>query len=281
MPHDPEMVKRKRRALGATVTATRWISSNLIRVSFSCPGIVGMDLPFTDHYIKFLFIPEGADYSWPFELAEIRETRPADMQPVRRTYTLRSWDTQAGTFDVDFVAHGEEGLAGPWAQRAQPGDVLAFAGPGGAWAPRAEYAHFVLAGDEAAAPAVAAGVDKLPAGATAQVYLEVADASARFELDVPEGVTVQWVHRDGATPGAALAHAVRAGGIPEAHTSWFIHGVAEMIKDLRRFLFVENSVDKKDVSITGYWRLGMIEDQWQASKHDFNRELEEAEGHSA
>jgi hypothetical protein len=50
-----------------------------------------------------------------------------------------------------------------------------------------------------------------------------------------------------------------------------------MIRDLRRFLFVDGGVAKEDVSISGYWRLGMVEDEWQASKRDFNREIEEAE----
>jgi hypothetical protein len=50
-----------------------------------------------------------------------------------------------------------------------------------------------------------------------------------------------------------------------------------MIRDLRRFLFVDSGVEKSDVSISGYWRLGMVEDEWQASKREFNEENEAAE----
>ena len=58
----------------------------------------------------------------------------------------------------------------------------------------------------------------------------------------------------------------------------FVHGVAEMIKDLRRFLFVELGLHRSDVSISGYWRSGMNEDGWQSSKHEFvaGMEAEEA-----
>jgi NADPH-dependent ferric siderophore reductase len=70
---------------------------------------------------------------------------------------------------------------------------------------------------------------------------------------------------------------VRSAGIPHHRTSWFVHGVAEMIKELRRFLFVDSGVPREDVSISGYWRIGMTEDQWQESKKDFNAELEAAE----
>ena len=76
---------RKRREMKiktATVTGVRQISPDLIRLSFDCPEIVGADLGFTDHYIKILFVPAGADYSWPFDMAEIAETQPRELQPV-------------------------------------------------------------------------------------------------------------------------------------------------------------------------------------------------------
>ena len=76
---------------------------------------------------------------------------------------------------------------------------------------------------------------------------------------------------------SASSAAVRSAGIPHHRTSWFVHGVAEMIKELRRFLFVDSGVPREDVSISGYWRIGMTEDQWQESKKDFNAELEAAE----
>lgn len=269
--------RKTRRAHEATVTGVERISPDLLRLSFTAPALVGRELPHTDHYIKLLFVPEGAGYSWPFDLQEIRDNLPRHLHPVTRTYTFRRVDTTTGEFDVDFVIHGDEGLAGPWAARAEVGDVIGFSGPGGAWHPEEGYGHFVLAGDEAAAPAIAAAVEKLPADATADVYVEIARPGAEFEMPGREGVHLTWVHRDGATHGTALSSAVRAAGVPDKRTSWFIHGVAEMIKELRRFLFVEGDVDRADVSISGYWRLGMTEDQWQASKTEFNQEIEAEE----
>ena len=253
--------RRRRPARQATVTAVRRLSPDLLRLSFSCPDLAGEELPHTDHYIKLVF----GDGDEP--------------RPVTRTYTFRRVDTTTGDFDLDFVIHGDQGLAGPWAARAEVGDTLHFRGPGGAWHPGQDYDHFVLAGDEAAAPAIAAAVENLPAGATADVYLEIAGAGAEFEMPTPEGVNLNWVHRDGATHGTELSAAVRAGGIPQRRASWFIHGVAEMIKELRRFLFVDGGVDRADVSISGYWRIGLTEDQWQASKREFTAEAEAEESH--
>lgn len=235
----------------ATVTGVERLTDELVRISFHSPDLIGAELEHTDHYIKIVF-----------------------GEMVTRTYTFRRIDTATGLFDVDFVTHGDQGLAGPWAQQARVGDTITFRGPGGAWHPEEGYAHFVFAGDESAAPAIAAGVEKLPAGATADVYVEIADADATFAMPQPAGVTLHWVTRDGATHGTALSEAVRAAGIPAQRTSWFIHGVAEMIRELRRWLFADHGVDRGDVSISGYWRLGMTEDQWQASKRDFNAEME-------
>ena len=270
--------RKARKANEATVIGRRQLSPDLVRISLNSPGLVGKELEFTDHYIKLLFVPENADYSWPFDAAQIREEQPRDKQPITRTYTLINFNSETGDFDVDFVTHGDAGLAGPWARDAQVGDSFGFFGPGGAWAPGEDYDHFVLAGDEAAAPAVGAALENLPAGATADAYIEIEAEDRKFELPAREGVTVNWVIRNGATHGTELSRAVREAGVPEGKkTSWFVHGVAEMIKEMRRFLFVESELDRDDVSISGYWRIGMTEGQWQSSKRDFNAELEAEE----
>ena len=135
------------------------------------------------------------------------------------------------------------------------------------------------------------GLAALPALATSFTLIEVADAAAEMPLptELGAGHEVRFVHRNGATHGTALVQALReycsgtafeANGIPRAAaTAWFVHGVAEMVKEVRSLLFVELGVAKDDASISGYWRLGMTEDQWQASKMEFvaQAEAEEAQ----
>lgn len=253
MPPTENARKRQRPVHTATLVSSQPVSPELIRLSFTCPALVGMELPYTDHYVKLMF------------------------DDVTRTYTLRTFDTTTGAFDIDFVMHGDIGLAGPWAAQAQPGESINFKGPGGRWSPTTEYQNFVLAGDESAAPAVCAALDKLPEHASATVYLEINDKNSQFVVPTSPRITINWVYRDNGVYGVALAAAVRAGGISQEKTAWFIHGAAEMIKDLRRFLFVENSIAKQDVSISGYWRVGMSEDQWQSSKREFVASLEAEE----
>lgn len=235
------------------------------------------ELTFTDHYVKLLFPPTGADYAWPFDPEAIRSERPAEEWPVTRTYTIRSFDRATGELAIDFVVHGDSGLAGPWAANAEPGDSIGFFGPGGAYAPDPEAPAHLLVGDEAALPAVAAALDALPEDAAVDVYVEVADAEHRIPLRETARTTLTWVHRGSEPYGAPLAAAVREGWTPVEGAQVFVHGNAELVKDLRRFLFVDHGHDRKLVSISGYWRTGFNEDGWQSSKREFNEQMENEE----
>lgn len=268
---------RKRVMRTATVTGVQRLTPDMIRVHFEGPDLRTIEPnEQTDRYIKLLFAPEGADYAWPFDPDEVRETRPREQWPVTRTYTIRTIDPSAGTMSVDFVVHGDTGLAGPWAAAAQPGDTLGFMGPGGGWGPDPEADHHLLVGDEAAAPAIAAALDALPEDATATVLVEVANEAGRLELRDLPGVDVRWVQRDdtGESYGVALARATREVPLPEGRLAVFVHGNADMIKDLRRYLFVERGVPRDQVSISGYWRTGWTEDVWQAGKREFVQQME-------
>ncbi len=108
---------------------------------------------FTDHYVKLLFPRPDVAYPEPFDMEKVRAELPREQWPSTRTYTVRAWDAEAGELTIDFVHHGDSGLAGPWAANARPGDEIFFNGPGGAYAPRADAGWHLLAGDESAIPA--------------------------------------------------------------------------------------------------------------------------------
>jgi NADPH-dependent ferric siderophore reductase len=231
----------------------------------------------TDHYVKILFSPEGVSYPEPFDLERIREDLPREQWPVTRTYTVRSWDPEHRELTLDFVIHGEEGLAGPWAMRAQPGETVRFMGPGGAYAPAPDADWHLLAGDESSLPAIARALESLPDGAAAHAFVEVAGPEEEQKID--SDVEVVWLHRGSRPVGEALLDAVRSFAFPEGRVHAFVHGEAHFVKELRHLLRVERSVPREDLSISGYWRLGHNEDGWQASKRDWNARIEaEQEG---
>jgi NADPH-dependent ferric siderophore reductase len=56
----------------------------------------------------------------------------------------------------------------------------------------------------------------------------------------------------------------------------FVHGEAGFVMRLRRHLFSDRGLDRKRVSLPGYWRLGKNEDGWQAEKAETARKEREA-----
>ncbi|MCF3121315.1 siderophore-interacting protein [Streptomyces arenae] len=226
----------------------------------------------TDHYVKLLFDAEGVTYPEPFDIQRIREEFPREQWPVTRTYTVRWWDPEARELALDFVIHGDQGLAGPWARDAVLGDTIRFLGPGGAYAPDADAAWHLLAGDESALPAIAAAAEALPAGARAHVFVEVEGPEEEQKIATDAHVT--WLHRGNRPVGELLVEAVRALEFPAGEPHVFVHGEAGFVKELRRHLRMERELPRERLSVSGYWRLGHNEDGWQASKREWNAQVE-------
>ncbi|MCZ2828727.1 siderophore-interacting protein [Modestobacter sp. VKM Ac-2986] len=271
--------RRARVARVGEVLCTSRVTPHMIRVVLGGEGLAGFPAgEFTDHYVKLLFPPPGATYGVPFDVEQLRAELPPEQWPVTRTYTVRAWDAAAGELTIDFVHHGDTGLAGPWAAAAQPGDRIQFFGPGGAYAPSPDADWHLLAGDESALPAIGAALTRLPAGAPALVVVEVADrAEEQADLDLPADVEVVWVHRGPAPVGQSLVAAVRAATLPEGTGHVFVHGEAGLVRELRLHLRAERGLDPAFTSISGYWRQGRTEDRWQAEKPEWNAEVEAAE----
>ncbi|KAB8181579.1 siderophore-interacting protein [Microbispora catharanthi] len=273
-----EPARRAPRATTGVVERTERLTPHMIRVVLGGEGLAGFEAgEFTDHYVKLLFPLPGAAYPEPFDMAVIRAELPRDQWPKTRTYTVRAWDPEARELTIDFVYHGDEGLAGPWALRARPGDVIHFMGPGGAYAPSAEADWHLLAGDESALPAIGAALERLPAGTPARVFVEVEGPEEEQKLQTEGDAGIVWLHRRGAQVGEALVRAVRELEFPEGVVHAFVHGEANFVKELRRYLRVERGLPLEWLSISGYWRRGRDEDGWQSSKREWNRSIEEEE----
>lgn len=265
--------RKPRKTRIAHVIRTERLTPHMQRVVLGGEGLADFAADTcTDHYVKLLFGPEGVTYPEPFDLERIRAEFPREQWPVTRTYTVRAWDPQHRELTLDFVVHGDEGLAGPWATRVQPGETVRFMGPGGAYAPDPAADWHLFAGDESALPAIARSLEALPAGARAHAFVEVSGPGEEQKID--SEVEVVWLHRGNRPVGEALVEAVRALEFPQGRVHAFVHGEAGFVKELRRLLRVELDVPREDLSISGYWRLGHNEDGWQASKRDWNARIE-------
>lgn len=260
------------------VLRTERISRYMVRVVVGGDGLADFATAgMTDHYVKLVFPYEGVDYPEPFSVKTCRETMPREVWPRLRTYTVRAWDPDTRELTLDFVVHGDEGLAGPWAERAVPGDELLMLGPGGGYAPDPAADWHLLVGDESALPAIAASLERLAGRATAHVLVEVDAPEDEQKLETAGDARVTWIYRGDRPVGERLVEAVRALEFPEGQVHAFVHGEAGFVKELRRHLRIERGIGMDRLSISGYWRTGADDEAWRAVKRDWNRQVEAEE----
>ncbi|HZN80462.1 MAG TPA: siderophore-interacting protein [Mycobacterium sp.] len=241
---------------------------------------------YTDAYVKIVFVRDDVDVGalpQPLTLDSFNEL-PVEQRPTVRTYTVRRVDADRREIAIDFVVHGEHGVAGPWAAAATPGQPAYLTSPNGAYAPDPAADWHLFAGDEAAVPAIGAALEALPDNAIGKVFIEVAGPEDEIPLSAPEGVEVRWIYRGGradlvpedvAGDNAPLISAVKEADWLPGQVQVFIHGEAQTVMhNLRRYIRKERGVDAKwAASISGYWRRGRTEETFRQWK----RELAEAE----
>jgi NADPH-dependent ferric siderophore reductase len=275
---DSDIARRPRLSMTTSVRRTERLSGTLVRVVLGGGDLTRFEPSSdTDSYVKVVFLHPGGEYARPVDIAQIRATMPPELWPRQRTYTVRAWDPASLELTLDFVVHGDAGVAGPWALGARRGDEVHLLGPGGGYRPDPAADWHLLVGDESALPAIAVALERLPADAHAHVLVEVDGAGDEIALTMPRAASPTWVHRDGAPVGSRLVAAVSTLTFPAGSVHAFVHGEAGFVKELRRLLVVERGIARERLSISGYWRLGADDEGWRAQKKQWNREVEQAE----
>ncbi|MGV8978150.1 MAG: siderophore-interacting protein [Cellulomonas sp.] len=271
---------------GAVVAVER-ISASMVRVVVGGDGMRGFaPSEHADSYVKLVFLPPSAGGSRPLlgdgrvDLDTITAALPPGERLRRRSYTVRAFDPRTHRLTLDVVVHGAEGLAGPWADQAAPGDEVLLLGPGGGYSPDLSADHHLLVGDASALPAIAVTLERLAAsapGAQGTAVIEVHGPDDAIALTAPAGVRIRWVHQGVGLAGLELVEAVRAAPWPAGRGHAFVHGEAGAVKELRHLLRVDRGLPRAQMSISGYWRLGADDEGWRALKRDWNRSIEHDE----
>lgn len=280
MAHDgssapaPVRDRKKGRLTRLTVRQVFPLTPHMIRIVAGGDELADFpDNGFTDAYVKVLFLQRGVDYPDPLDMDVVKSEFSREDQPVKRTYTIRKLTSSELT--LDFVVHGDEGIAGPWAAGATVGENLYLLGPGGAYAPDPHADSHLLVGDESALPAIVRTIETLPEGTRVDAFLEVADETEEQPIAPRAGLSVHWVHRGADVPGTRLVPAVIAAEWPGGDVQAFVHGESRFVKQLRRYLLTERGMDKSRLSISGYWKHGKNDEGFRADKHA-EREAERA-----
>lgn len=247
------------------------LTPHMVRIVAGGPGIAAVeDNGMTDAYTKMLFAHPDTNLTAPYDMEALRDELPPELMPSRRTYTIRRFDLERGQIWIDFVVHGSAGIAGPWADAAQPGDAVVLGGIGGGYAPDPDAGWHLLAGDDSALPAIAAALEAMPKDAEGVAFLEVDGDADHLELAAPSGIEVVWLHRDGAEAGTTtlLADAVRARAWRDGRVQVFAHGERGAMKSLRPYFTDERGLERSQLSLSAYWAHGRVEDTFQAEKRE-------------
>jgi NADPH-dependent ferric siderophore reductase len=164
-------------------------------------------------------------------------------------------------------------VAGPWAARARPGDVLALRGPGGAYAPDPAADWHLLVGDASVIPAISAALQRVPEGVPVIAVIEVDGPDEEQTLTSPGALDLRWLHRTrppGEEPELAR-DAVAQLQLPAGRGHGFVHGEASAVRAARRHLLVDRGLSADALSVSGYWKLRRTEEGWREDKADWQR----------
>lgn len=256
------------------VEQIRAIAPRMVRVVLGGDGLDGFTSNgSTDEYINVQFVPDGAPYEVPFDVAEARSLG-AGGRPIPRRFTVRAWDEQTRRLTIDMVVHDDAGAAGSWAQRAQVGDPLQFLGPNGSYRPDPDADWHLLVGDESALPAIARSLEAMPADANVTAVLLVDDAEHQLALDSPAAVDVRWVHRMAERDNPdLLVQTVASLDLPDGVPHGFVHGEAGETRAVRKHLLVDRGLPKNRFSISPYWRRNFTDEAWREVKKAWLAEM--------
>ncbi|HEU5099402.1 MAG TPA: siderophore-interacting protein [Roseiflexaceae bacterium] len=243
--------RRRRVMRRVRVTRVEQLSPRMVRVTFTGDDLGAFAWNGPAAHIKLIFPEDGQD--------EPPMPQPDGPRSTRmRTYTPRRFDPAVPELDVEFVLHGD-GPASAWAAQAKEGQALILAGPGPNYQIDPDADWFLLAGDDAALPAIETILDALPAQARVRVLLEVADEHERRPLSTAAQLYITWLHRGADQVDAALEEAVRALQLPAGNGRIYVGCEAAAMRRIRKHLLQERGLNPAAIVTRGYWKLGAID----------------------
>ena len=87
------------------------------------------------------------------------------------------------------------------------------------------------------------------------------------ELEVPKGIDVHWlIQGDPHKASIAQENFIRSMDWPNGVVQTCVAGESGVIKAIRGHFTKDRALPRADVYISGYWKIGLIEDQHQIEK---------------
>ncbi|WP_394183884.1 siderophore-interacting protein [Marinomonas posidonica] len=252
------------KARSARVIRIMDLSPTLRRVRLQGPELEGFGFhPLAPEAHVKLFFPHTPD---DLRMPEVLEDGSADWQGAAegrfspfRDYTIRAFDEQQLTLDIDFVLH-DEGVGGPWAKQAKIGDILGIFGPRSVKLPPTNASNYVFFVDETSLPAFARWLEVLPNEARIDAWIEVANADSEIPLYHGDNVKLNWLYRDsggGQLYGALLYHALETLPILSLSDATWLWAATEahvIAKMKRRLMSLNSLINPAHLDLVAYWK---------------------------
>lgn len=204
-----------------------------------------------------------------FVHVHIPDAEPApgweDDHDIARHYTIRRWNPDAPSVEIDVVTHGH-GLGATWAREAKAGDVVAISTAHGYYSPPAGSTRRLLISDATGLPAVARILEEASPEEHFDVLVELTNADDAIALPSPASVDVEWrVSGNGRGPSALLSCMKRM-PVPDGDVFVWIACESAHSRQARAYLRREWARHHSLYRIVGYWHVDQEEQmrRWNA-----------------
>lgn len=260
------MARKKRIGIQAELTVSRkeFITPHFIRVYLTGDDIYKFENTTVGINNKIVIPPNGLNKVFfpEFDSETMRwKPQPDEIRPYIRTYTHRGIDTAKQEIWIDFVAHGDEGSASAWAEKAQPGDKLGVLMHDGKSELYTKANEYLLVGDATAIPVLGAILEDLPKTASGQCVIEVYGEEDVQDLYTQADIKFTWLYNDDPQKGSEIAHFVKTLKLPEGSRFAYVAAEFSTVKELRAYLRKENNWTKEELYAYSYWKSGVAEDR--------------------
>lgn len=188
-----------------------------------------------------------------------------DDHDLARHYTIRRWNPEVPSIEIDVVTHGH-GRGATWAREAREGDVVAISEPHGYYRTPEGSTRRLLLADATGLPAVARILEEASPEEHFHVVVELITADDAIALPLLASVDVEWkVSGNGRGPSALLSCMERL-PVPEPDTYVWIACESAHSRKARAFVRREWPRHHTLYRIVGYWHVDAEEQlrKWNA-----------------
>ncbi len=212
------------------------ITPGMLRIVFQSDELQGFDSPSPDDHVK-IFIPVNGDE-----------------EQIKRDFTPRSWDLDAGIFTLDFALH-ESGPATEWARSAKTGDVLEIGGPRGSTIVPDDFDWYLLIGDASALPSFSRRLETMRHDVPVHLFLLTANTAEQQTFSTKANCCIRWLttRNNSAEDASMLRVALDNSALPQGDGFVWIAAEKTVSRELYQYLVEERDHPAEWVKASAYW----------------------------